>query len=143
MRQQGTAPIPQYEHESIAPIDNSPQENTPVRTLKNHYTPVHAKPNHGRSIPLSVPSNGGRDCSQLIEFVQKDIESVSVYIPDVSSRPRYEGSCWIDDFIMHWYTDNKHFYGNRARNKWTRGSQDTELEPVEAEIRHNLCEMKV
>ncbi|XP_062386912.1 protein shisa-6 [Sardina pilchardus] len=47
MRQQGAVPSQQYEHENIAAIDNSPQENTPVRTSKNHYTPVHAKPNHG------------------------------------------------------------------------------------------------
>lgn len=53
LRQQGTVQAQQYEHENIAAIDSSPQENTPVRTSKNHYTPVHAKPNHGRSIPLS------------------------------------------------------------------------------------------
>ncbi|XP_026076642.1 protein shisa-6-like isoform X1 [Carassius auratus] len=47
LRQQGPVPIPQYEHENIATIDASPKENTPIRTSKNHYTPVHNKNNHG------------------------------------------------------------------------------------------------
>ncbi|XP_051742278.1 protein shisa-6-like isoform X4 [Ctenopharyngodon idella] len=47
LRQQGPVPISQYEHENIAAIDASPKENTPVRTSKNHYTPVHNKNNHG------------------------------------------------------------------------------------------------
>lgn len=49
LRQQGPVPISQYEHEDIAAIDGSPKDETPVRTSKNHYTPVHTKPsNHGR-----------------------------------------------------------------------------------------------
>uniref|UniRef100_A0A8C2WFV8 Shisa family member 6 n=1 Tax=Cyclopterus lumpus TaxID=8103 RepID=A0A8C2WFV8_CYCLU len=49
LRQQGPVPISQYEHENVAAIDGSPKDETPVRTLKNHYTPVHAKAsNHGR-----------------------------------------------------------------------------------------------
>uniref|UniRef100_A0A671RSX6 Shisa family member 6 n=1 Tax=Sinocyclocheilus anshuiensis TaxID=1608454 RepID=A0A671RSX6_9TELE len=40
LRQQGPIPISQYDHENIAAIDTSPKENTPVRTFKNHYTPV-------------------------------------------------------------------------------------------------------
>uniref|UniRef100_A0A8C1H4W9 Shisa N-terminal domain-containing protein n=1 Tax=Cyprinus carpio carpio TaxID=630221 RepID=A0A8C1H4W9_CYPCA len=47
LRQQGPIPVSQYEHENIAAIDTSPKENTPVRTSKNHYTPVHNKNNHG------------------------------------------------------------------------------------------------
>ncbi|XP_016112456.1 protein shisa-6 homolog [Sinocyclocheilus grahami] len=47
LRQQGPIPISQYDHENIAAIDTSPKENTPVRTSKNHYTPVHNKTNHG------------------------------------------------------------------------------------------------
>uniref|UniRef100_A0A3P8TW55 Shisa family member 6 n=1 Tax=Amphiprion percula TaxID=161767 RepID=A0A3P8TW55_AMPPE len=43
LRQQGPVPISQYEHENIAAIDGSPKDDTPVRTLKNHYTPVHTK----------------------------------------------------------------------------------------------------
>ncbi|XP_055008656.1 protein shisa-6-like [Boleophthalmus pectinirostris] len=42
MRQQG---ISQYEHEDMAAVDGSPKDETPVRTSKNHYTPVHS--NHG------------------------------------------------------------------------------------------------
>uniref|UniRef100_A0A673JT28 Shisa family member 6 n=1 Tax=Sinocyclocheilus rhinocerous TaxID=307959 RepID=A0A673JT28_9TELE len=53
LRQQGPIPISQYDHENIAAIDTSPKENTPVRTSKNHYTPVHNKNNHGeRSVSL-------------------------------------------------------------------------------------------
>uniref|UniRef100_A0A3Q1FNI3 Shisa family member 6 n=1 Tax=Acanthochromis polyacanthus TaxID=80966 RepID=A0A3Q1FNI3_9TELE len=40
LRQQGPVPISQYEHENIAAIDGSPKDDTPVRTLKNHYTPI-------------------------------------------------------------------------------------------------------
>ncbi|XP_056262689.1 protein shisa-6 isoform X2 [Pseudoliparis swirei] len=48
LRQQGPVPISQYEHENLGAIDGSPKDETPVRTLKNHYTPVHAKAsNHG------------------------------------------------------------------------------------------------
>lgn len=48
LRQQGPVPISQYEHENIAAIDGSPKDETPVRTSKNHYTPVHTKAsNHG------------------------------------------------------------------------------------------------
>lgn len=33
----------------MAVMDGSPKDETPVRTSKNHYTPVHSKaPNHGR-----------------------------------------------------------------------------------------------
>uniref|UniRef100_A0A3B4VMF9 Shisa family member 6 n=1 Tax=Seriola dumerili TaxID=41447 RepID=A0A3B4VMF9_SERDU len=46
LRQQGPVPISQYEHENIAAIDGSPKDETPVRTSKNHYTPVHT--NHER-----------------------------------------------------------------------------------------------
>ncbi|XP_028268359.1 protein shisa-6 isoform X4 [Parambassis ranga] len=49
LRQQGPVPISQYEHENIAAIDGSPKDETPVRTSKNHYTPVHAiSSNHER-----------------------------------------------------------------------------------------------
>ncbi|XP_028843369.1 protein shisa-6 isoform X2 [Denticeps clupeoides] len=47
LRQQGPVPISQYEHENIAALEGSPKESTPIRTSKNHYTPVHAKSNHG------------------------------------------------------------------------------------------------
>ncbi|XP_026181405.1 protein shisa-6 isoform X4 [Mastacembelus armatus] len=49
LRQQGPVPISQYEHENIAALDGSPKDETPVRTSKNHYTPVHTKAsNHER-----------------------------------------------------------------------------------------------
>ncbi|KAG5832829.1 hypothetical protein ANANG_G00295320 [Anguilla anguilla] len=49
LRQQGPVPISQYEQENMTSVtDGSPKENTPMRTAKNHYTPVHGiKPNHG------------------------------------------------------------------------------------------------
>lgn len=49
LRQQGPVPVSQYDHEDTAVMDGSPKDETPVRTSKNHYTPVHSKvPNHGR-----------------------------------------------------------------------------------------------
>ncbi|KAM4597949.1 protein shisa-6 [Polymixia lowei] len=48
LRQQGPVSASQYEHEDMSAIDGSPKGDTPVRTSKNHYTPVHSKPpNHG------------------------------------------------------------------------------------------------
>uniref|UniRef100_A0A3B3DL52 Shisa family member 6 n=1 Tax=Oryzias melastigma TaxID=30732 RepID=A0A3B3DL52_ORYME len=48
LRQQGPVPINQYEHEDMAEMDGSPKDETPVRTSKNHYTPVHTMAsNHG------------------------------------------------------------------------------------------------
>ncbi|XP_041434275.1 protein shisa-6 isoform X4 [Xenopus laevis] len=46
--QQGPIPIPHCEREAISAVDNSPKENTPARSSKNHYTPVRtSKTNHG------------------------------------------------------------------------------------------------
>uniref|UniRef100_A0A3B5PRA0 Shisa family member 6 n=1 Tax=Xiphophorus maculatus TaxID=8083 RepID=A0A3B5PRA0_XIPMA len=48
LRQQGPASASQFEHENMAAIDGSPKDETPVRSSKNHYTPVHTKTsNHG------------------------------------------------------------------------------------------------
>uniref|UniRef100_A0A3Q2CC31 Shisa family member 6 n=1 Tax=Cyprinodon variegatus TaxID=28743 RepID=A0A3Q2CC31_CYPVA len=43
LRQQGPVSASQFEHEDIAAINGSPKDETPIRTSKNHYTPVHAK----------------------------------------------------------------------------------------------------
>ncbi|XP_028456443.1 protein shisa-6 isoform X2 [Perca flavescens] len=49
LKQQGPVPISQYEHENLAAIDGSPKDETPVRSSKSHYTPVHTKAsNHER-----------------------------------------------------------------------------------------------
>lgn len=50
LRQQGPVPVSQYEHEDMAVMDGSPKDETPVRTSKNHYTPVHKASNHGRKL---------------------------------------------------------------------------------------------
>ncbi|XP_065820987.1 protein shisa-6 isoform X4 [Labrus bergylta] len=63
LRQQGPVPISQYEHENIAAIDGSPKDETPVRTLKNHYTPVHS--NHGHYGKENLRS-GGQDMHNFI-----------------------------------------------------------------------------
>ncbi|XP_074511939.1 protein shisa-6 isoform X4 [Sebastes fasciatus] len=66
LRQQGPVPISQYEHENIAAIDGSPKDETPVRTLKNHYTPVHTKAsNHGHYGKENLRS-GGQDMHNFI-----------------------------------------------------------------------------
>uniref|UniRef100_A0A087XE27 Shisa family member 6 n=1 Tax=Poecilia formosa TaxID=48698 RepID=A0A087XE27_POEFO len=50
LRQQGPVSASQFEHENMAAIDGSPKDETPVRSSKNHYTPVHTKTsNHGSS----------------------------------------------------------------------------------------------
>ncbi|XP_049331851.1 protein shisa-6 isoform X2 [Astyanax mexicanus] len=43
LRQQGSTAASQYEQENMATIEGSPKESS----LKNHYTPVHNKTNHG------------------------------------------------------------------------------------------------
>ncbi|KAM8723765.1 protein shisa-6 isoform X3 [Acanthopagrus latus] len=66
LRQQGPVPISQYEHENIAAIDGSPKDETPVRTSKNHYTPVHGKTsNHGHYGKENMRS-GGQDMHNFI-----------------------------------------------------------------------------
>ncbi|KAE8282768.1 Protein shisa-6-like protein Precursor [Larimichthys crocea] len=66
LRQQGPVPISQYEHENIAAIDGSPKDETPVRSSKNHYTPVHAKAsNHGHYGKENLRS-GGQDMHNFI-----------------------------------------------------------------------------
>ncbi|XP_034395560.1 protein shisa-6 isoform X3 [Cyclopterus lumpus] len=66
LRQQGPVPISQYEHENVAAIDGSPKDETPVRTLKNHYTPVHAKAsNHGHYGKENL-RGGGQDMHNFI-----------------------------------------------------------------------------
>nr|XP_020460574.1 protein shisa-6 homolog isoform X2 [Monopterus albus] len=66
LRQQGPVPISQYEHENIAAIDGSPKDETPVRTSKNHYTPVHTKAsNHGHYGKENLCS-GGQDMHNFI-----------------------------------------------------------------------------
>ncbi|XP_008401030.1 protein shisa-6 isoform X1 [Poecilia reticulata] len=48
LRQQGPVSASQFEHENMAAMDGSPKDETPVRSSKNHYTPVHSKTsNHG------------------------------------------------------------------------------------------------
>ncbi|KAM4032234.1 protein shisa-6 isoform 10-T10 [Anomaloglossus baeobatrachus] len=63
--QQGPIPIPHCEREAISAVDNSPKENTPVRTSKNQYTPVRTtKTNHGTAsrrfsdVPTNVEPHG-------------------------------------------------------------------------------------
>ncbi|KAM9745392.1 protein shisa-6 isoform 2-T2 [Menidia menidia] len=66
LRQQSSAPPSQYEHENMAAIDGSPKDETPVRTLKNHYTPVHAKAsNHGHYGKENL-RGGGQDMHNYI-----------------------------------------------------------------------------
>ncbi|MCI4395242.1 hypothetical protein PGIGA_G00178080 [Pangasianodon gigas] len=47
LRQQGPVPVSHYEQENMGTMDGSPKDSTPVRSNKNHYTPVHNKNNHG------------------------------------------------------------------------------------------------
>ncbi|KAM8823969.1 protein shisa-6 isoform 1-T1 [Synchiropus picturatus] len=63
LRQQGPVPISQYEHENMAAINGSPKDETPVRTAKNHYTPVHS--NHGHYGKENFRS-GGPDLHNFI-----------------------------------------------------------------------------
>ncbi|XP_053707008.1 protein shisa-6-like isoform X3 [Synchiropus splendidus] len=63
LRQQGPVPISQYEHENMAALNGSPKDETPVRTAKNHYTPVHS--NHGHYGKENFRS-GGPDLHNFI-----------------------------------------------------------------------------
>ncbi|XP_045896804.1 protein shisa-6 isoform X5 [Micropterus dolomieu] len=66
LRQQGPVPISQYDNENTAAIDGSPKDETPVRTSKNHYTPVHTKAsNHGHYGKENLRS-GGQDMHNFI-----------------------------------------------------------------------------
>ncbi|XP_048466949.1 protein shisa-6-like [Rhincodon typus] len=61
LRNQGPIPVPHYERENMTAIDGSPKENSPVRTSKNHFTPVRtSKGNHGLHGKDSSSSHGYR-----------------------------------------------------------------------------------
>ncbi|KAM3921984.1 protein shisa-6 isoform 8-T8 [Leptodactylus fuscus] len=67
--QQGPIPIPHCEREAISAVDNSPKENTPVRTSKNQYTPVRTtKTNHGTAghYGKDIYRSGGPDLHNFI-----------------------------------------------------------------------------
>ncbi|XP_073516362.1 protein shisa-6 isoform X9 [Phyllobates terribilis] len=62
--QQGPIPMPHCEREAISAVDNSPKDNTPVRTSKNQYTPVRTtKTNHGTASRRfsDVPTNANAE----------------------------------------------------------------------------------
>ncbi|KAM6957898.1 protein shisa-6 [Aplochiton taeniatus] len=66
LKQQGPIPMSKYDHENLSAIDGSPKEDTPVRTSKNHYTPVHTKAsNHGHYGKENFRS-GGQDMHNFI-----------------------------------------------------------------------------
>ncbi|XP_061604068.1 protein shisa-6-like isoform X1 [Phyllopteryx taeniolatus] len=57
LRQQGPVPISQYEQDNMdAMMNGSPKDETPVRSSKNNYTPVHA--NHGHYGMETIRSGG-------------------------------------------------------------------------------------
>ncbi|XP_060720782.1 protein shisa-6-like [Tachysurus vachellii] len=47
LRQQDPVTSSHYDTDNMTTIDGSPKDSTPVRSNKNHYTPVHNKTNHG------------------------------------------------------------------------------------------------
>uniref|UniRef100_A0A3P9L7F0 Shisa family member 6 n=1 Tax=Oryzias latipes TaxID=8090 RepID=A0A3P9L7F0_ORYLA len=66
LRQQGPVSINQYEQEDMAEMGGSPKDETPVRTSKNHYTPVHTMAsNHGHYGKENLRS-GGQDMHNFI-----------------------------------------------------------------------------
>lgn len=70
LRQQGPVSGSQFEQENIAAIDGSPKDETPVRTSKNHYTPVHAKTsNHGRQICHAFIQINNIKCKKNVLFL--------------------------------------------------------------------------
>ncbi|GAA6074242.1 protein shisa-6-like isoform X1, partial [Tachysurus ichikawai] len=46
LRQQDPVTSSHYDTDNMTTIDGSPKDSTPVRSNKNHYTPVHNKNNH-------------------------------------------------------------------------------------------------
>ncbi|XP_034046536.1 protein shisa-6 [Thalassophryne amazonica] len=66
LRQQGPGSVSQYEHENIAAIDGSPKDETPVRTLKNHYTPVHTKSSNHAHYGKETLYSGGQDMQNFL-----------------------------------------------------------------------------
>ncbi|KAM4717901.1 protein shisa-6 isoform 3-T3 [Anableps anableps] len=66
LRQQGPVSASQFEHENIAAIDGSPKDETPVRTSKNHYTPVHAKTSNHGHYGKETLRTGGQDMHNFI-----------------------------------------------------------------------------
>ncbi|XP_061703015.1 protein shisa-6-like [Syngnathoides biaculeatus] len=62
LRQQGPVPISQYEQDNLdAMMNGSPKDETPVRTCKNNYTPVHAKSSNHGHYGMETIHSGGAD----------------------------------------------------------------------------------
>ncbi|XP_051904208.1 protein shisa-6-like isoform X2 [Hippocampus zosterae] len=62
LRQQGPVPVSQYEHDNMdAMMDGSPKDETPVRTVKNNYTPVHAKSSNHEHYGMETIHSAGTD----------------------------------------------------------------------------------
>ncbi|XP_068117994.1 protein shisa-6 isoform X8 [Hyperolius riggenbachi] len=64
--QQGPIPIPHCEREVIPAVDNSPKENTPVRTSKNQYTPVRSSKTGTGHYGKEIYRSGGPDIHNFI-----------------------------------------------------------------------------
>ncbi|XP_057673863.1 protein shisa-6-like isoform X2 [Corythoichthys intestinalis] len=70
LRQQGPVPISQYEHDNIdAILDGSPKDETPLRTSKNNYTPVHTKSSNHGHYGMEAIRGGGADLLVSSGFV--------------------------------------------------------------------------
>ncbi|XP_068606387.1 protein shisa-6-like [Brachionichthys hirsutus] len=66
LRQQGPVQMSQYEHENMAALEGSSKDETPVRTSKNHYTPIHAVASNPGHYGKEVLRGGGRDVHSFL-----------------------------------------------------------------------------
>ncbi|XP_059509785.1 protein shisa-6-like isoform X5 [Stegostoma tigrinum] len=94
LRNQGPIPVPHYERENMTAIDGSPKENSPVRTSKNHFTPVRtSKGNHGLHGKDSSSSHGYRSGGpDLHNFISSGFVTLG--------RGHLKGEKEIDEYYM-------------------------------------------
>ncbi|KAL4658258.1 hypothetical protein GN956_G1981 [Arapaima gigas] len=108
LRQQGPVPVSQFEHENIASVEGSPKENTPVRTSKNHYTPVHnAKSNHGQYGKENFHKSG----QDVHNFISSGF--VTLGRPPLKAQHSVDG---ISQFAWQGDLDVPTSYGNPQHN---------------------------
>uniref|UniRef100_A0A3P8QLY2 Shisa N-terminal domain-containing protein n=1 Tax=Astatotilapia calliptera TaxID=8154 RepID=A0A3P8QLY2_ASTCA len=133
LRQQGPVPISQYEHENIAALDGSPKDETPVRTLKNHYTPVHAKRMNNiltsatEAYDLSL-SRSFQNLSHLPPSYELALKSdLSKYFPQIYGGSYRGAGHFEDDFT--YLSGRKEKIRQRPRRVQRAMSQDHVLSP--------------
>ncbi|XP_076866715.1 protein shisa-6 isoform X2 [Brachyhypopomus gauderio] len=109
LRQQGASSMSQYEEENmVVAVDGSPKDSTPVRSSKNHYTPVHNKANHGHHGKDHL--RGGQD---MHDFISSGFVTLGRgHLKAQQSVDDLGQLSWQASLDVPHYNDHHHDYGS-------------------------------